>query len=204
MRPWRGGGWLPRPQFLDMLALTNLIPGPNSSEMAIHIGWARAGRRARWWPGLAFLLPSFMLMVILSALYFAYGTHARGERLFLRLKPVAVALVAQRGVAAGRTAAKDWLRRAAGGGRGGDGRAAGRGIAAAAGRGWPGGRLWRGCHRPPRSGGAPARAPAPAAGTGGGGRRGVGLGAGRAERRSVRTWPGSFSRRGRCCSAAAM
>jgi chromate transporter len=102
-------GWLPRPQFLDMLALTNLLPGPNSSEMAIHIGWARGRTAGALVAGLAFLLPAFVLMVVLSALYFAYGTLPEVSAFFYGLKPVAVALVAQAAWRLGRTAAKDAL-----------------------------------------------------------------------------------------------
>jgi chromate transporter len=102
-------GWLPRPQFLDMLALTNLLPGPNSSEMAIHIGWARGRTAGALVAGLAFLLPAFVLMVGLSALYFAYGTRPEISAFFYGLKPVAVALVAQAAWRLGRTAAQDAL-----------------------------------------------------------------------------------------------
>jgi chromate transporter len=102
-------GWLPRPQFLDMLALTNLLPGPNSSEMAIHIGWARGRTAGALVAGLAFLLPAFVLMVVLSAFYFAYGTLPEVSAFFYGLKPVAVALVAQAAWRLGRTAAKDAL-----------------------------------------------------------------------------------------------
>src|SRR3954469_12571935 len=97
-------GWLPRARFLDMLALTNLIPGPNSSEMAIHIGWARARWPGALVAGLAFLLPSFVLMVILSALYFAYGTMPQVAAFFYGIKPVAVALVAAAAWRLGKTA----------------------------------------------------------------------------------------------------
>jgi chromate transporter len=102
-------GWLPRPQFHDMLALTNLLPGPNSSEMAIHIGWVRGRTAGALVAGLAFLLPAFGLMVGLSAFYFAYGTLPEVSAFFFGLKPVAVALVAQAAWRLGRTAARDAL-----------------------------------------------------------------------------------------------
>ncbi len=102
-------GWLPRPQFLDMLALTNLLPGPNSSEMAIHIGWTRGRTAGALVAGLAFLLPAFVAMVALSAIYFAYGTLPEVSAFFYGLKPVAVAVVAQAAWRLGRTAVKDTL-----------------------------------------------------------------------------------------------
>jgi len=63
----RRRGWMSRERFLDYLGATNLIPGPNSTELAIHIGHARAG-----WPGLllagaAFILPA--TLIVLAAAY---------------------------------------------------------------------------------------------------------------------------------------
>jgi chromate transporter len=77
--------------------------------MAIHIGWARGRTAGALVAGLAFLLPAFVLMVVLSALYFAYGTLPEVSAFFYGLKPVAVALVAQAAWRLGRTAAKDAL-----------------------------------------------------------------------------------------------
>jgi chromate transporter len=59
-------GWLTDQEFLDLLGATNLIPGPNSTEMAIHIGYLRAG-----WPGLilggaCFILPSMLIVMALA------------------------------------------------------------------------------------------------------------------------------------------
>src|SRR5512143_953550 len=61
--------WLTDEEFLDLLGATNLIPGPNSTEMAIHIGYRRAG-----WPGLilgglGFILPATIIVLFLSWLY---------------------------------------------------------------------------------------------------------------------------------------
>src|SRR5574339_218165 len=64
--------WLTRQEFLDLLGATNFIPGPNSTEMAIHIGYRRAG-----WPGLilgglGFILPATFIVLALSRLYVLY------------------------------------------------------------------------------------------------------------------------------------
>jgi len=59
--------WLSREQLLDLLGVTNLIPGPNSTELAIHIGYERAG-----WRGLAgscFILPAMLIVWTLAAVY---------------------------------------------------------------------------------------------------------------------------------------
>src|SRR5437763_16246599 len=61
--------WLTRAEFLDLLGATNLIPGPNSTEMAIHIGHARAGWRGLLVAGACFILPAALLV---SALAWAY------------------------------------------------------------------------------------------------------------------------------------
>src|SRR5687768_11368500 len=65
--------WLTRDEFLDLLGATNLIPGPNSTELAIHIGYRRGG-----WPGLVvagfcFILPAFCIVLAIAWAYVAYG-----------------------------------------------------------------------------------------------------------------------------------
>src|SRR5512140_1945229 len=69
----RRRGWLTREGFLDYVGATNLIPGPNSTELAIHIGRARAG-----WPGLivagaSFILPATLIVASLAWGYVRYG-----------------------------------------------------------------------------------------------------------------------------------
>src|SRR5678816_1237363 len=69
----RRRGWLTRDEFLDYLGATNLIPGPNSTELAIHIGRSRAG-----WPGLivagvAFIVPAALLVTITAWAYVRFG-----------------------------------------------------------------------------------------------------------------------------------
>ncbi|HXJ36577.1 MAG TPA: chromate transporter [Candidatus Eisenbacteria bacterium] len=90
----RRRGWLDHQRFLDMLAATNLIPGPNSTEMAIHLGRLRAG-----WPGLvaggvAFVLPSAVLVTVLAAAYARVGAVPRVEIVLATLRPAVVVVVA--------------------------------------------------------------------------------------------------------------
>ena len=87
--------WLTDEEFLDLLGATNLIPGPNSTEMAIHIGYRRAG-----WPGLilgglGFILPATFIVLILSWLYVLYGTTPEAGWLLYGIKPVVVAIIVQ-------------------------------------------------------------------------------------------------------------
>jgi chromate transporter len=87
--------WLTRAEFLDLLGATNLIPGPNSTELAIHIGHARAG-----WPGLlvagvCFILPATLIVAVLAWAYVRYGRLPEAEGLLYGVKPVVIAVVVQ-------------------------------------------------------------------------------------------------------------
>ncbi len=100
-------GWITREHFLQLIGITNLLPGPNSSEVAIHIGYTQRGWRGAFATGLAFLAPTFILVVLLSFLYFRYGTLPAVEGVFWGLKPVIVAIVLGAGWKLGRTAVTD-------------------------------------------------------------------------------------------------
>jgi chromate transporter len=65
--------WISRQAFTDALGVTNLVPGPNSSEMAIHIGYLVAGRTGGLVAGVCFALPAVVMMTALAALYFGLG-----------------------------------------------------------------------------------------------------------------------------------
>lgn len=65
--------WLNQQQFLDMLGATNLIPGPNSTEMAMYCGWHRAGALGLCAAGIAFIIPAVMMTIILAWFYTEYG-----------------------------------------------------------------------------------------------------------------------------------
>jgi chromate transporter len=105
-------GWLDERRFLDMLAVTNLLPGPNSTEMAIHLGHARAG-----WPGLlvagaAFIGPAALLTLLIAWVYEANRDLAWLRAVFGGIQPVmwvvivaAVATLGRKAVTGGGTAA---------------------------------------------------------------------------------------------------
>ena len=86
-------GWITRQRFLDALAATNLIPGPNSTEMAIHLGYLRAGVAGAVGSGLSFILPAFFMMLGLSWAYFRYETSPAVGDFFYGIKPAVVALI---------------------------------------------------------------------------------------------------------------
>jgi chromate transporter len=106
--------WVTREQFLDLLGAVNLIPGPNSTEMAIHLGLVRAG-----WPGLivagtCFILPAMAIVLALAAVYVRYGTLPEVGWLLYGVKPVIIAIVLQALWRLGKTAVKGPLTAAAG------------------------------------------------------------------------------------------
>ncbi len=87
--------WMTDQHFLDLIGMTNLIPGPNSTEMVIHTGYERAGWRGLIAAGSCFILPAFLLVLILSYLYVEFGTSTTGEWLLYGIKPVVIAIVGQ-------------------------------------------------------------------------------------------------------------
>lgn len=102
--------WLSEQQFLDLIGITNLIPGPNSTEMAIHIGLLRAGWAGFWVGGIAFILPAFLIVLGLAWAYVAYGTLPQVGWLLYGIKPVVIAILIQALWQLGRKAIKDpWL-----------------------------------------------------------------------------------------------
>lgn len=88
-------GWLTDAYFLDLVGATNLIPGPNSTEMVIHVGLLRAGWRGLIVAGALFILPAATMTLILAWAYVQYGATPAGESLLYGIKPVIIAVVAQ-------------------------------------------------------------------------------------------------------------
>jgi chromate transporter len=87
--------WLTDQEFLDLLGATNLIPGPNSTEMAIHIGF----RRARWLGllagGICFILPAMLIVLGLAVLYVRFGSLPQVGWVLYGVKPVVIAIIVQ-------------------------------------------------------------------------------------------------------------
>jgi chromate transporter len=98
--------WLDDQRFLDLLGTINLIPGPNSTEMAIYLGYLRAG-----WPGLAlggicFILPAMLIVLALAWAYVTFGSTPQVGALLYGVKPVVIAIIAQALWNLGRKAVK--------------------------------------------------------------------------------------------------
>lgn len=87
--------WLPDERFADLIGLVNLIPGPSSTELAIYLGYLRAG-----WPGLllggvCFIGPAMLIVLSLAAVYVQFGTLPQVGWALYGVKPVVVAIIAQ-------------------------------------------------------------------------------------------------------------
>ncbi|HSB79500.1 MAG TPA: chromate efflux transporter [Candidatus Methylomirabilis sp.] len=91
----RRRGWLTRERFLDLLGATNLIPGPNSTEMAIHLGLLRAGWRGLIVAGTCFIVPAMTITLALAWAYVRYGALPEAVWLLYGVKPVIIAIVIQ-------------------------------------------------------------------------------------------------------------
>jgi chromate transporter len=86
--------WISDERFVDLMSITNLIPGPNSTELAIYLGFVRAG-----WPGLiiggiCFIGPAMLIVLALAWAYVSYGTLPQVGWLFYGIKPVVIAIIA--------------------------------------------------------------------------------------------------------------
>lgn len=99
----RRRAWLDDGAFVDLIGAANLIPGPTSTELAMHIGYRRAGRAGLVIAGLAFLLPAVLIVGVLAWFYMAYGRRPEIAALLGGVAPVVVAIVAHAGWSIART-----------------------------------------------------------------------------------------------------
>jgi len=91
----RRRGWVSEQRFLDLLGAANLIPGPSSTEMAIYLGYERAGWKGLIAGGTCFILPAMLIVLVLASAYAEYGTTSQATWLLYGIKPVIVAIIAQ-------------------------------------------------------------------------------------------------------------
>lgn len=102
----RRRNWVSREQFLDMLGASNLIPGPNSTELAIHLGRHVAGWRGLVVAGSCFILPAMLIVTAIAWAYVTYGALPQVEGVLYGVKPVIIAVVLQALWGLSRTALK--------------------------------------------------------------------------------------------------
>ena len=100
--------WVSRERFLDLMGVTNLIPGPNSTEMAIHLGYERAGWRGLLVAGICFVVPATAITGLLAWGYVRYGALPEALPLLAGIKPVVVAIICVALWRLGKSSVKDW------------------------------------------------------------------------------------------------
>lgn len=87
--------WLSREAFVDLVGATNLIPGPNSTELAIHLGYLRAGWVGLLLAGACFLVPAVLLVWLAAWAYVRHGTRVEVAALLQGMQPAVLAVVVQ-------------------------------------------------------------------------------------------------------------
>jgi len=107
-------GWLSDETFLDLLSAANLIPGPNSTELAIHVGFQRRRWQGLWVAGLCFIAPAMLITAVCGWMYVRYGALPTASWFLYGVKPVIVAVIAQAVYGLAPRAAKTWPLRALG------------------------------------------------------------------------------------------
>src|SRR6266540_354715 len=100
--------WLSDDDFLDLVGASNAIPGPTSTELALHVGRRRAGAWGLLVAGATFILPAALIVGVLAWAYVRYGRTPVASEVFAGVKPVVVAIVVQAVVGLARTAVKSW------------------------------------------------------------------------------------------------
>jgi len=89
----RRRGWMTREEFLEMVGVVNLLPGPNSTELAIHVGWRRAGLPGLLVAGVAFILPATAIVLGCAWAYERFGSVPAVQGIWRGVQPVVIAVV---------------------------------------------------------------------------------------------------------------
>lgn len=87
--------WMTKKEFLDLMGFTNLIPGPNSTELAILIGYKMGGRLGLFLAGASFILPAMLIVMAIGFFYRSFGHLPAIQNVFAFIQPVVVAVIAQ-------------------------------------------------------------------------------------------------------------
>jgi chromate transporter len=100
--------WVTEQLFLDLLGASNLIPGPTSTELAIYLGYTRAGPLGLVLAGALFILPAMFLVLVFAWAYVQYGALPQAASVLYGIKPVIIGVIVQAIYGLLRTAAKTW------------------------------------------------------------------------------------------------
>src|SRR5438093_9495441 len=102
--------WISRQDYVEGLALAQLAPGPLAAQLAIYLGWVRGGATGATLVGAAFVLPSFVMVLAISALYLRYGGLAWMQGAFYGIGAAVIAIIVRSAVKLVRmTLGRDWL-----------------------------------------------------------------------------------------------
>jgi chromate transporter len=103
-------GWFTKEEYLEGLALSQLAPGPLAAQLAIYIGWARGGVLSATLTGIAFVIPSFAMVLVISALYLRFGGLPWMQGAFYGIGAAVIAIIARSATKLVRmTMHRDWL-----------------------------------------------------------------------------------------------
>src|SRR5215472_15140690 len=103
-------GWISREDYLEGLAFSQLSPGPLAAQLAIYLGWVAGGRIGATLAGIAFVLPSFLMVLVLAALYVHFGSLAWIQGAFYGIGAAVIAIIVRSAIKLVRTTVgKDWL-----------------------------------------------------------------------------------------------
>ena len=100
--------WMTREHYLDLIGATNLIPGPNSTEMTMHCGYQRAGKKGLFIAGISFIFPAVFITAILGYLYVLYGALPQVQPFIKGIQPAVIVIIASAVVKLGKKAVKNW------------------------------------------------------------------------------------------------
>jgi len=101
--------WLTRKYFLDLVGITNIIPGPNAVEMALHIGYLLRGWLGLLIAGICFIFPAVAISLTLAIIYILFSALPQIEPILFGIKPIIIAIILVAVFRLGKTAAKNWL-----------------------------------------------------------------------------------------------
>src|SRR5439155_4060574 len=102
--------WVSKSDYLEGLAFSQLSPGPLAAQLAMYIGWLRAGFIGATLVGIAFILPSFLMAIFLAALYVHFGSLPWIQGMFYGIGAAVIAIIARNAIKLMRgTVGKDWL-----------------------------------------------------------------------------------------------
>ena len=100
--------WMTREYYLDLIGATNLIPGPNSTEMTMHCGHERGGFKGLFIAGTSFIFPAVFVTGLLAYLYVEYGELPNVKPFIFGIKPAVLAIIAGAILKLGKKALKSW------------------------------------------------------------------------------------------------